>query len=133
MKIKVSNKKVMAHKPGDLKSTHIQWHPGGKGATVTHTHEPQPMSKSSLSSPMYPTGASQDEAYGTREEAMHNVAKHAGVVSSLEDQPEPEDEGEEENEEAGAGVGSLKSEKPWKTRKKVPAVTLGGGVIEGGK
>jgi hypothetical protein len=101
-------------------STHIQWHPDEKSVTVTHTHAPKSMTgMNTMGGP-----SSQDQAYGTRHEALHNVAQHAGVASEMVDQPEPDDEGTEENDAAGAGVGNLGSEHVAKKTKIIPAESV---------
>lgn len=116
-KMTIRPKGLRTHKPGDLVRTAIEWHPDGKSATVTHHHMPHPPPKGAQGMMMPSAPSSQDQAYTNRVEALHDVAKHAGVVSEMVDHPEPEDEGEEENEAAQAGVGDTSS-KSYPTRKK---------------
>lgn len=122
MKMTAKAKQIQPHKPGSLIETRIKWHPDGKSATVTHVHMPQ----AKTGADMFGTGAdmfggpsSQDQAYSTRHEALHNVAQHAGVVSEMVDNPEPDDEAQEENDTAG--VGDLSSSRQ-KTRPKMTNV-----------
>jgi hypothetical protein len=108
------------HKPGELMETRIKWHPDQKSVTVTHMHAP----KSKTGMDMMGGPSSQDQAYSTRHEALHNVAQHAGVASEMVDTPEPGDEAAEENDDAGAGVGNLGSERVAKKTKIIPAESV---------
>lgn len=121
MKMSVKPKSApKPHKPGELMETRIKWHPDGKSNTVTHTHAP----KSETGRDMFGGASSQDQAYGTRHEALHDVAQHAGVASEMVDSPEPQDEATEENDDAGAGVGNLGSEKVKAKTKIIPAESV---------
>lgn len=92
---------------------------------MEHHHEPTPPKRGEMfvSSAFAPPAK---KHFGTRAEAHHNAAKHAGVVLNMTDHPEPDDIGEEENEEAGAGVGDLSSKKPKPKMPRQP-MTMGGG------
>lgn len=121
MKISVTAKSApKPHKPGELMETRIKYHPDGKSATVTHTHAP----KSETGRDMFNGPSSQDQAYGTRHEALHNAALHAGVASEMVDEPEADNNAAEENDEAGAGVGNLGSERVASKTKIIPAESV---------
>lgn len=109
MKMTAKSKQIKRHRPGELMETHIQWHPDGQSVTVTHRHAPelQKPDFATSANPFGPGPSSQDQAYTTRHEAMHDIAKHAGVVAEMVDDA---NEGQERN--PVAGVGDLKSKKP---------------------